>query len=159
MRERLPRIEVRGHAATDQQQGSFSGMKRRNVDRARGLRQAMTDVERKLWFYLRNRQLNGHKFRRQHEIDHYIVDFVCSEAMLIVELDGGQHADQVGYDEHRTRYLQARGYRVLRFWNNEVLMSIESVLEVILGAAAKAPPHPNPLPAGEREQFAPESEE
>ena len=70
-------------------------MKRMNVDRARGLRRAMTDAEQKLWYRLRNRQLSGRKFRRQHEIDHYIVDFVCTEAMLIIELDGGQHADQV----------------------------------------------------------------
>ncbi|EIM00488.1 endonuclease domain-containing protein [Rhodanobacter denitrificans] len=134
-------------------------MKRQNVDRARGLRQAMTDAEQKLWFHLRNRKLNGHKFRRQHEIDHYIVDFVCSEAMLIVELDGGQHAEQVGYDERRTRYLQAKGYRVLRFWNNEALMNIESVLGVILEVVASPAPHPSPLPAGERGHVAAESEE
>jgi very-short-patch-repair endonuclease len=134
-------------------------MKRQNVDRARGLRQNMTDAEQKLWYRLRNRQLSGCKFRRQHEIDHYIVDFVCNEAMLIVELDGGQHAEQVGYDEHRTRHLQAKGYRVLRFWNNEALTNIESVIEVILEAAARPPPHPHPLPMGERGQFAPESEE
>jgi len=73
-------------------------MKRQNVDRARGLRQTMTDAERKLWYRLRHRHLAGHKFRRQHEIDHCIVDFVCPETMLIVELDGGQHAEQVGYD-------------------------------------------------------------
>jgi very-short-patch-repair endonuclease len=70
-------------------------MKRLNVDRARGLRQTMTDAERVLWRHLRNRQLSGFKFRRQHEVDRYIVDFVCTEALLIVELDGGQHADEV----------------------------------------------------------------
>ncbi|AGG90262.1 endonuclease domain-containing protein [Rhodanobacter denitrificans] len=134
-------------------------MKRQNVDRARGLRQAMTDAEQKLWFHLRNRKLNGHKFRCQHEIDHYIVDFVCSEAMLIVELDGGQHAEQVGYDERRTRYLQAKGYRVLRFWNNEALMNIEGVLGVILEVVASPAPYPSPLPAGERGHVAAESEE
>ncbi|MFA6228766.1 MAG: endonuclease domain-containing protein [Rhodanobacter sp.] len=134
-------------------------MKRQNVDRARGLRQSMTDAEQKLWRHLRNRQLCGHKFRRQHEIDHCIVDFVCPDTMLIVELDGGQHADQLDYDERRTRHLQSRGYRVLRFWNNDVLMNIESVLGVVLEAVASTAPHPNPLPAGERGQFAPESEE
>ncbi len=134
-------------------------MKRQNVDRARRLRQAMTDAEQKLWYFLRNRQLVGYTFRRQHEIDHYIVDFVCTGAMLIIELDGGQHAEQQEYDERRTRYLQAKGYRVLRFWNNDALMNIESVLGVILEAVAKPPPHPSPLPMGEREQFAPESEE
>lgn len=134
-------------------------MKRQNVGRARGLRQNMTDAEQKLWYRLRNRQLRSYKFRRQHEVDQYIVDFACTEAMLIVELDGGQHAEQQEYDEHRTRHLQAKGYRVLRFWNNEALTNIESVLEVILEAVAKPSPHPSPLPEGEREQFAPESEE
>lgn len=105
-------------------------MKRQNVDRARGLRQSMTDAEQKLWYHLRNRHLSDHKFRRQHEIDHDIVDFVCPDAMLVVELDGGQHAEQQEYDDHRTTHLQAKGYRVLRFWNNEALMKIESVLEV-----------------------------
>jgi len=134
-------------------------MKRMNVDRARELRRAMTDTEQKLWYRLRNRQLSGCKFRRQHEIDQYIVDFVCTEAMLIIELDGGQHADQVNYDERRTQYLQAMGYRVLRFWNNDALVNIESVLTVILDALASPAPHPNPLPAGERGLSAPESEE
>lgn len=125
-------------------------MKRLNVDRARGLRQTMTDAERTLWRHLRNRQVSGFKFRRQHEVDRYIVDFVCTEALLIVELDGGQHADQVEYDERRTQQLQALGYRVLRFWNNDVLNDIQSVLEVVLDATARVSPHPNPLPAGER---------
>jgi very-short-patch-repair endonuclease len=134
-------------------------MKRLNVDRARGLRQTMTDAEQRLWRHLRNRQLSGWKFRRQHEIGNYIVDFVCTEIMLIVELDGGQHADQIAYDGRRTQQLQALGYRVLRFWNNDVLMNIESVLGVILEALASPAPHPNPLPAGERGLAAPESEE
>ncbi len=125
-------------------------MKRQNVERARGLRQDLTDAERKLWYHLRNRQLQGHKFRRQHEIDHYIVDFVCTESLLIIELDGGQHADQLDYDERRTRHLQAGGYRVLRFWNNDVLMDIEGVLTVILASLASPAPHPSPLPTGER---------
>ncbi len=134
-------------------------MKRLNVDRARGLRRAMTDAEQLLWRHLRNRQLSGFKFRRQHEIGHYIVDFACAETLLIVELDGGQHADQVVYDERRTLQLQAMGYRVLRFWNNDVLLDIESVLTVILDVLASPAPHPNPLPAGERGSSAPESEE
>jgi very-short-patch-repair endonuclease len=125
-------------------------MKRLNVDRARGLRQTMTDAERTLWRHLRNRQLSGLKFRRQHEIDRYIVDFVCTEALLIVELDGGQHADQVNYDERRTQQLEAMGYRVRRFWNNDVLVNIDSVLEVVMEALASPAPHPNPLPAGGR---------
>jgi len=123
-------------------------MKRLNVDRARGLRRAMTDAEQALWRHLRNRQLLGWKIRRQHKISCYIVDFVCVEAMLIIELDGGQHADQVVYDERRTQQLRAMGYRVLRFWNNDVLLDIESVLTVILDALASPAPHPSPLHAG-----------
>lgn len=134
-------------------------MKRLNVDQARGLRRVMTDAEQRLWRHLRNRQMLGWKFRRQHEISYYIVDFVCTEAMLIIELDGGQHADQMVYDERRTQQLQAMGYRVLRFWNNDALVNIESVLTVILDALASPAPHPNPLPAGERGSSAPESEE
>ena len=125
-------------------------MKRMHVDRARTLRQNMTDAEQKLWHHLRNRHPSGHKFRRQHDIDRYIADFVCTEARLIVERDGGHHADQVEYDEHRTRHLPAKGYRVLRFWNNDVLTNIESVLAVILSSLASPAPHPSPLPSGER---------
>lgn len=120
------------------------------VDRARGLRRSMTDAEQRLWRYLRNRRLIGKKFRRQHEIDRYIVDFVCPEAALIVELDGGQHAEIMAADAHRTGRLESLGYRVLRFWNNDVLTNTEAVLGVILEAVARAAPHPNPLPSGER---------
>ena len=126
-------------------------MKRLNVDRARSLRGAQTDAEQALWYRLRNRRLDGWRFRRQHEIDLYIVDFVCAEAALIVELDGGQHGEQLIYDETRTRKLQEMGYRVLRFWNNDVLKNLDSVLEVIVEALASPAPHPNPLPKGERE--------
>ena len=126
-------------------------MKRLNVDRARCLRAGQTDAEQALWHRLRNRRLDGWRFRRQHEIDLYIVDFVCAEAALIVELDGGQHGEQLIYDETRTQKLQERGYRVLRFWNNDVLKNLDSVLEVIQAALASPAPHPNPLPEGERE--------
>lgn len=129
-------------------------MKRLNVDRARELRLGMTDAEQALWFRLRNRQLDGCKFRRQHTIDRYVVDFVCTERLLVVELDGGQHAEQQDYDEQRTRHLQAKGYRVLRFWNNDVLTNIESVLEVVIEALASPGPSPQPSPRGEREQSA-----
>ena len=123
-------------------------MKRLNVDRARGLRQTMTDAERGLWRYARNRQLSGFRFRRQHEIDRYIVDFVCTGAWLIVELDGGQHVDQVEYDARRTQRLKVMGYRVLRFWNNGVMVNIEGVLEVVMSTLASPTPQPNPLPRG-----------
>jgi very-short-patch-repair endonuclease len=125
-------------------------MKRLHVDRARGLRRNMTDAEHLLWRHLRNRHFSGWKFRRQHQIDRYIVDFVCPNSFLIVELDGGQHAERVASDANRTRRLEAMGYRVLRFWNNDVLMNIDAVLVVILEALASAAPHPSPLLKGER---------
>ena len=94
----------------------------------------MTDAERKLWYLLRSRQLSGFKFRRQHRIGPFYVDFVCLGARLVVELDGGQHVERAGYDAGRTRYLQMRGYRGLRFLNDEVLLEGEVVLEVVVGA-------------------------
>ncbi len=127
-------------------------MKRLHVDRARRLRRDMTDAEHLLWRNLRNRHFSGWKFRRQHEIDRYIVDFVCPNARLIVELDGGQHAEMVEADADRTRRLEGMGYRVLRFWNNDVLANSEAVLGLILEAVASAAPHPSPLPGGERGQ-------
>jgi len=126
-------------------------MKRLNVGRARRLRGDQTDAEEWLWYHLRNRRLRGWKFRRQHEINRYIVDFVCPDASLIVELDGGQPGDQLIYDVRRTLELEAMGYKVLRFWNNDVLKNVEGVLEVILEALASPAPHPSPLPEGERE--------
>ncbi|MCX7513007.1 endonuclease domain-containing protein [Frateuria hangzhouensis] len=131
-----------------------------NVDRARGLRLGMTDAEQALWYRLRNRQLDGCKFRRQHEIDRYVVDFACTERMLVVELDGGQHQEQQDYDNARTRYLQAKGYRVLRFWNNDVLTNIESVLEVMMEVLASPGPSPQPFPRrGEGARLAGEIDE
>ncbi|MEO5558840.1 MAG: DUF559 domain-containing protein [Dokdonella sp.] len=126
-------------------------MKRLNVDRARALRGGQTDAERALWLRLRNRLLLGWKFRRQHEIGHYIADFVCTDAWLIVELDGGQHVDQAQADAERSQWLQRAGYRVLRFWNDDVLKNIEGVLEQVAVALDDTPPHPDPLPGGERE--------
>jgi very-short-patch-repair endonuclease len=108
-----------------------------NVDSrqfARRLREASTDAERRLWFYLRNRRLVGCKFRRQQPLGIYIVDFVCFERKLIVEADGGQHADDVTYDDARTKYLESRGYRVIRCWNNEILANTEGVLSKIAEA-------------------------
>ena len=80
-----------------------------------------------------------------------VIDFVCPDAALIMEIDGSQHSEQMIYDEARTRKLQSMGYRVLRFWNNDVLTNTEAVLEVVLEALACPAPHPNPLPGGERE--------
>jgi very-short-patch-repair endonuclease len=98
--------------------------------RARELRTRSTDAERRLWHYLRAHRL-GYKFKRQVPIECYIVDFVCYEKRLIIELDGGQHQDQQAYDTQRTAVLSKKGFRVLRFWNHEVLQHIEAVLEVI----------------------------
>lgn len=100
----------------------------------RRLRKSMTDAERRLWRALRNRQLAGHKFRRQHPIPPYVADFACVERGLIVEVDGGQHSERTEADAARTRALQAQGFRVLRVWNNEVMANLEGVLAVILRA-------------------------
>ena len=101
---------------------------------AKKLRRNMTDAERLLWQHLRNRDLGGYKFRRQRPIGPYIVDFVCLEKKLVVEVDGGQHAGQLELDAKRSGYLEDKGYRILRFWNNEVLKATESVLTVILSS-------------------------
>src|SRR5262245_39958232 len=98
---------------------------------ARQLRKHPTEAERVLWRHLRLRQLEGCKFWRQQSLGHYIVDFVCFENRLVIELDGGQHSDQVAYDAERSAWLRAQGFRVLRFWNHEVLQDIEAVKRVI----------------------------
>jgi len=100
-------------------------------ERARALRVRQTDAERLLWSRLRNRQFAGYKFRRQEVIGIYIADFVCLEAKLIIELDGGQHNEQIDYDAERSGYLIRLGFKVLRFWNNDVLQNTDAVLEHI----------------------------
>lgn len=102
--------------------------------RARLLRNQATDTERHLWHFLRNRQLGGHRFRRQAPIGAYIADFACLEAKLVIELDGGQHQEQAKYDVRRDRQIEAEGFRVLRFWDNQVFQETQAVLEVILQA-------------------------
>jgi very-short-patch-repair endonuclease len=97
---------------------------------ARNLRQNMTDAERAVWRFLRQRQVEGKRFRRQVPIDHYIVDFACFEARLIIEVDGGQHFASES-DKKRDAYLRAQGFQVLRFWNNDVLANREGVFQVI----------------------------
>jgi type I site-specific restriction endonuclease len=118
------------------------------INNARELRKNQTDAESLLWQMLRNRQIEDAKFRRQHPIEPYILDFYCHEKKLAIELDGGQHNTNEGKekDQKRTEFLKSQGIRVLRFWNNDVLQNTESVLEVIYNQLL---PHPNPLPKGE----------
>lgn len=110
------------------------------LDNARQLRHRATEAERRLWSTLRDKQLGGWKFRRQVPLGNYIVDFYCPVAKLIVELDGGQHADRAPQDQVRTNELISLGYRVIRFWNNDVLGNIDGVLQELLGVLqSKAP--------------------
>jgi len=115
-------------------------------ERARYLRKNMTDAERVLWMHLRDRRLDEYKFRRQHPIGHYIVDFVCLIEKLIIEVDGGQHAIESDGDERRTNYLNEKGYRVIRFWNNEVLLETDAVLDEILFQLKTKDPSPRSSP-------------
>jgi very-short-patch-repair endonuclease len=119
--------------------------------RAKQLRSDQTDVERRLWFELRDRRLGGYKFRRQVPIGPFIADFACWRAALIIELDGGQHASKVEEDRRRTAWLEQHGWRVLRFWNNEVIENLDGVLlQIVAALEPHASPHPGPLPhAGE----------
>jgi very-short-patch-repair endonuclease len=103
-----------------------------NAERARDLRANMTDPERKLWHRLRRRNLSGVYFRRQAPIGPYIADFVCFERKLIVEVDGGQHSVRIDYDEKRSAFLRSEGFRVLRFWNNDVMGNIDGVVAEIV---------------------------
>ena len=119
-------------------------------ERARRLRQNSTGAERQLWTHLRNRQIEGAKFRRQHPIEELITDFCCPERGIIIELDGGHHALQTGIDRVRDTRLQQAGYRVLRFWNNDVIQNTDGVLDRIRLAVIDADPHPDPLPRKER---------
>ena len=108
--------------------------------RASALRKRLTDAEQRLWQHLRGRQLHGARFRRQVPIGRFIADFASHDARLIIELDGGQHGTQRGYDELRDAELVSRGYRVLRFWDNDVLQQTDSVLERIRLALTESPP-------------------
>jgi very-short-patch-repair endonuclease len=120
----------------------------------KALRLNQTEAEEILWYRLRNRNLNGFKFRRQYVLYGYIVDFVCLREKLIIELDGGQHAERKIYDKKRSKLLEANGFRIIRFWNNELLSNIECVLETIYDALTIKYPSPDasrrPLPQGER---------
>lgn len=101
---------------------------------SRQLRSEMTAAETHLWQHLRARQVCGKKFRRQHPVGKYILDFACIEARLAIEVDGGQHNELQNHDNQRTAWLEVQGWRVLRFWNNEVLQNIEGVLGEVVNA-------------------------
>ena len=108
-----------------------------NTPRARHLRRDSTLAERSLWRHVRHRALDGHKFRRQAPVGPYFVDFVCLEQRLIVELDGGQHDERSDDDRRRTEWLESEGYRVLRFWNADVLRNMEGVLDSLRAELGK----------------------
>ena len=116
---------------------------------ARPLRRNMTDAERALWEELRGRRLQGFKFKRQWTLGPYVVDFCCIEQRLVVEVDGGQHSEE--RDADRTAWLAGQDYRLIRFWNHDVLTNMDGVLQTIVLNLASHP-HPGPLPpAGEGE--------
>lgn len=106
------------------------------------LRSHQTSEENRLWYLLRAKRFYGYKFRRQMPVGPYIVDFACFRERLIIELDGGQHADNVDNDNKRTAYLNSRGWRVLRFWNNELRMNEEAVLMSIIAHLTSELPSP-----------------
>ena len=131
---------------------SLSRVRERVGVRARELRQSSTDAENLIWRRLRNRQLSGFKFRRQHPVGPFFADFACLEANLIVEIDGGQHFDPEAAekDRRRTAALGSAGFEVMRFDNRQVLLEADAVLSSILMRLQGDRPHPNPLPqAGE----------
>jgi very-short-patch-repair endonuclease len=117
--------------------------------RARALRKNPTEAEKVLWSHLRFWQVDGYRFRRQQPIGNYIVDFVCLEKKLIIELDGGQHAEQSSYDAERDAWLRDQGFSALRFWNNDVLQNLSGVKDAIL-SKMESTPFLNPSPQGGR---------
>ncbi len=134
--------------------GARGKLKRPNIPRSRELHKNQTDAERKLWSVLRNRQLNGIKFRRQFSIDKYVLDFYAPEYKLSIEADGGQHYKDEGIikENVRTKALEVQGIRMLRFSDRDVLMNIEGVCEIILRTTEKHEntPSPQSSPQGAR---------
>jgi very-short-patch-repair endonuclease len=120
----------------------------RPTRRSRDLRNNATDAERRLWTHLSARQVAGTRFNRQFPIGPFICDFVSRSAKLVIEVDGGQHASQAAADAGRTAYLEAQGYRVIRFWNHDVLGNTEGVIQLIEQALAD---RPSPSPSRKRE--------
>ena len=97
----------------------------------------MTDAEQRLWYHLRARRFLGWKFRRQVPLGNYIADFLCEESRVIIEVDGGQHAERIELDLQRTEWMRAQGYAVIRFWNNDVLTNIDGVLATLSPALSQ----------------------
>lgn len=147
---KLPTNRSQNHSLAPRR-GERGGVRGENnraatTHQARCLRQRSTDAERVLWRHLRDRRLQGIKFRRQRAIGPYVADFYCAEAALVIEVDGGQHTVQKISDQERTAFLAGYGLKVLRFWNDEVLLHTEAVLERIAVELANRPsPHPSPL--------------
>jgi very-short-patch-repair endonuclease len=129
-----------GEGAEDRRSEAGEGSFAATSDRARLLRGRLTDAERKLWHALRDRRFAGAKFRRQVPVGPYVTDFLCYEARLVIEVDGGQHAESAR-DRRRDRWFAENAFRVLRFWNNDVHSNLEGVLMVIVDAL-RATPHP-----------------
>lgn len=125
---------------------------KRLIPLAKNLRKRATDAERLLWRYLRAKRMEGIKFRRQEPIGNYIVDFICFDKRIIVEIDGGQHArdENVNRDKERDEWLRTQGFKVLRFWNNEVLNNINGVWEVIRNHCFYHPPLAPPIEGGDK---------
>ncbi|MGB6056258.1 MAG: endonuclease domain-containing protein [Burkholderiaceae bacterium] len=124
------------------------------LDHAKELRSHQTDAEQRLWYHLRAHRLMDLKFKRQKPVGPYIVDFICHEIQLVIEVDGGQHQEAAEYDRRRDAWLRERGYQVLRFWNNEVMQQTDGVLEAIrVFVEGRRPPSPQPL-SRERERGA-----
>ncbi len=121
-------------------------------EHAKSLRRNQTDAERKLWHHLRDRRLDGWKFRRQHPAGPYVLDLYCADANLMIEIDGGQHDDDEHriHDEKRTAYLVSQGLKLMRFWNNEVMENTMGVLEAIRETLGPSP-QPSPREGGEGE--------
>jgi len=122
---------------------------------ARRLRSRQTNAEIRLWYLLRSRRFLAYKFRRQHLIGPYIADFVCIEKRLVIEVDGGQHQHQAMADRARDAFLRIKGFRVLRYWNNDVLNNTRGVLEAIAEALEAPALTPGPSPAGAGEGSVP----
>ena len=141
-----PSPRKRGEGATPPLPPAGEGKgERALLKNAKKLRCNQTDAEQKLWYPLRAHRFLGLKFKRQKPLGRYIVDFICVEQRLVIELDGGQHAEQTAYDAERDNWLRSEGYTVLRFWNNEVMQELESVLEKVRLALS-----PGPSPASGR---------